>query len=258
MYDNNYVRPKKALGQHFLTDENIAQSIANSLNDISNCVLEIGPGTGVLTKHLLNIYDNYFVIEIDEESIRYLSEHYPALNNKIISGDFLKLDLNTFNSFPLAIIGNFPYNISSQILFKVFENIELCNQLVGMFQKEVAVRICSKEGNKNYGILSVLIQAFYDVEYLFAVPPTVFNPPPKVESAVIRLTRNSFFMDAEQRKLLKILVKTAFNQRRKMLSNALKPLPKGDISNIDKDILKLRAEQLTVQQFIEMSKNIFV
>lgn len=251
----HYVKAKKKLGQHFLADENISVNIVNALDiNLSDCLLEIGPGTGVLTKYLHSIWNNYFLVEIDKESIDYLHFHYPFLSPRIISDDFLRLRLTDFNTNKLAIIGNFPYNISSQILFKIFEETNVCNQLVGMFQKEVALRICSKEGSRNYGILSVLIQTFYETEYLFTVPPHVFRPPPKVDSAVIRLKRNSFDMDDKSKGQLKKLVKVAFNQRRKILANALKPLLQDKVSVIGEDVLKLRAEQISVVKFIEMSR----
>ncbi len=247
------VRAKKHLGQHFLTDENIARKIVASLQGNKN-VMEIGPGTGILTKHLLQIPGiNLKVIEIDKESVEYLSNQYPDLKNKIIIGDCLKIDMNDLFDGSFSVIGNFPYNISSQILFKVLEHKNLINEVVGMFQKEVAVRIASKPGNKNYGILSVLLQAFYNIEYLFTVNETVFIPHPKVKSAVIRLVRNDTkTLDCDE-KLFFSVVKTAFNQRRKTLRNALSSFRFNDkvIS-----LLPKRAEQLSVQEFVLLTENV--
>jgi 16S rRNA (adenine1518-N6/adenine1519-N6)-dimethyltransferase len=251
------VKAKKYLGQHFLKDENIAKNIADSLTEQGyDKVLEIGPGMGVLTKYLLEKKFTTWVIEIDEESVNYLQAHYLHLSNRIISGDFLKMDLkNIFGGAPFAIIGNFPYNISSQIIFKAIENKELVPEICGMFQKEVAERITEKEGNKTYGILSVLTQAFYDAEYLFTVPPHVFNPPPRVESGVIRLVRKKNFKLPVEESLFFKVVKTAFNQRRKTLRNSLKSLQLSDKLRED-TIFAQRPEQLSVQQFIELTKSI--
>lgn len=251
------VKAKKYLGQHFLKDENIAKNIANTLteNGYDN-VLEIGPGMGVLTKYLLEKKFTTWVIEIDDESVTYLQAHYLHLSNRIITGDFLKMDLNKLCSGnPFAIIGNFPYNISSQIIFKAIENKELVPEICGMFQKEVAQRITQKEGNKIYGILSVLTQAFYEAEYLFTVPPHVFNPPPKVESGVIRLVRKENFILPVNETLFFKVVKTAFNQRRKTLRNSLKSLQLSDKLREDV-IFAQRPEQLSVEQFIQLTKSI--
>lgn len=251
------VKAKKYLGQHFLKDENIAKNIADTLteNGYDN-VLEIGPGMGVLTKYLLEKKFTTCVIEIDDESVTYLQAHYLHLSNRIITGDFLKMDLNKLCSGnPFAIIGNFPYNISSQIIFKAIENKELVPEICGMFQKEVAQRITQKEGNKIYGILSVLTQAFYDAEYLFTVPPHVFNPPPKVESGVIRLVRKENFILPVNETLFFKVVKTAFNQRRKTLRNSLKSLQLSDKLREDV-IFAQRPEQLSVEQFIQLTKSI--
>lgn len=251
------VKAKKYLGQHFLKDENIAKNIADTLteNGYDN-VLEIGPGMGVLTKYLLEKKFTTWVIEIDDESVTYLQAHYLHLSNRIITGDFLKMDLNKLCSGnPFAIIGNFPYNISSQIIFKAIENKELVPEICGMFQKEVAQRITQKEGNKIYGILSVLTQAFYDAEYLFTVPPHVFNPPPKVESGVIRLVRKENFILPVNETLFFKVVKTAFNQRRKTLRNSLKSLQLSDKLREDV-IFAQRPEQLSVEQFIQLTKSI--
>lgn len=250
------VRAKKGLGQHFLKDTNIAKEIVDSLSESSKNIVEIGPGMGVLTQFLLEKEDaNLFVIEIDSESVVYLKKHYPDLSERIIEKDFLKLDLATIFSEPFAIIGNFPYNISSQILFKVLDYKDQIPEVVGMFQKEVAVRVASKPGNKDYGILSVLLQAFYDIEYLFTVEPDVFNPPPKVKSAVIRLKRNAIsHLDCDEQKF-KQVVKTAFNQRRKTLRNSLKSFSFID-GFTQEDIFNKRPEQLGVEEFVYITKGL--
>ena len=251
------VRAKKHLGQHFLTDELIAQQIADSLtgNGYEN-ILEIGPGMGVLTKYLLQKIYTTHVIEIDTESVEYLQAHYLNLANRIISKDFLKIDLSEFfGDEQVAIIGNFPYNISTQILFKTLENRHQIPEFSGMFQKEVAKRIAEKEGSKVYGIISVLTQAFYDVEYLFTVPPTVFNPPPKVDSGVIRLTRKENYTLPVDEKLFYRVVKTAFQQRRKTLRNSLKIMNLSDSLRED-SIFAKRPEQLSVQEFISLTSKI--
>lgn len=251
------VKAKKHLGQHFLKDELIAQKIADSLteNGYKN-VLEIGPGMGVLTKYLLKKNLKTYVIEIDTESVDYLKAHYLNLADRIISKDFLKINLTDyFGDEPIAIIGNFPYNISSQIVFKTLENRDQIPEFSGMFQKEVAMRIAEKEGSKTYGILSVLTQAFYNVEYLFTVPPTVFNPPPKVDSGVIRLIRKKNYTLPVDEKLFYRVVKTAFNQRRKTLRNSLKTLNLSD--NLREDtIFAKRPEQLSVTEFINLTAKI--
>lgn len=246
------VTAKKFLGQHFLTDETIARRIVESLStdssqqSITN-VLEIGPGMGVLTKYMVD--DNRLnlkSVEIDTESVAYLHNHYPTL--QLVEGDFLKLDLGCLFGGPFTLIGNFPYNISSQILFKVYDNRDIVPEVVGMFQKEVAERIVSPPGNKAYGILSVLLSAYYDMEYLFTVPETVFSPPPKVKSAVIRLRRNSratFDCDEE---LFKKVVKAGFNQRRKTLRNALKAMALN-YDQVPSGLLDKRAEQLSHKDF---------
>lgn len=247
------VRAKKHLGQHFLNDASIARDIAECLTGHGGYkrLLEIGPGTGVLTQHLLNDtrFDLY-VAEIDTESVDYLKKNYTQLAGKIIEGDFLQMDLNAFNNGQLiGIVGNFPYNISSQILFKVYDDKHLVTECAGMFQKEVAKRIASPPGNKDYGILSVLLQAYYDIEYLFDVPPHVFTPPPKVDSGVIRLVRNNVEkLDCDE-KLFKTVVKLAFNQRRKMLRNGLSSLAKGR----EHRLFTQRAEQLSVAEFVEIT-----
>ncbi len=251
------VRAKKHLGQHFLKDELIAQQIADSLTEKGyKNVLEIGPGMGVLTKYLLKKPLVTHVIEIDTESVEYLQAHYLNLAGRIISKDFLKIDLTEFfGEEQVAIIGNFPYNISTQIVFKTLENRHQIPEFSGMFQKEVAKRIAEKEGSKVYGILSVLTQAFYDVEYLFTVPPTVFNPPPKVDSGVIRLIRKENYTLPVNEKLFFRVVKTAFQQRRKTLRNSLKTMNLSD--NLREDsIFGKRPEQLSVQEFISLTSKI--
>ncbi|MDK2771501.1 MAG: 16S rRNA (adenine(1518)-N(6)/adenine(1519)-N(6))-dimethyltransferase RsmA [Flavobacterium sp.] len=251
------VRAKKHLGQHFLTDENIAKRIADTLTlNGYKKVLEIGPGMGVLTKYLLEKPVETFVIEIDTESVEYLEAHYLKLRGNIISKDFLKYNLNeVFKGEPLAIIGNFPYNISSQIVFKTLEMRDQIPEFSGMFQKEVAERICEKEGSKTYGILSVLTQAFYHAEYLFTVSEHVFNPPPKVKSGVMRLIRKENYELPCDEKLFFSVVKQAFNQRRKTLRNSLKSFINSDILKED-SIFDLRPEQLSVERFIELTQKI--
>ena len=251
------VRAKKFLGQHFLTDESIAERIARSLTGRTANLLEIGPGMGVLTKYLVDDARYCFkAIELDTESVDYLHRHYPTLD--VIEGDFLRLDLSKiFDNATFSIIGNFPYNISSQILFRVFEQRGSVPEVVGMFQKEVAERIAAGPGSKTYGILSVLLSAFYNIEYLFTVHENVFNPPPKVKSAVIRLTRNDVAkLDCDE-KLFVQVVKTGFNQRRKTLRNALKPLNLS-LDNIPDDLLAKRAEQLSVADFTLITNKLSV
>lgn len=254
MSNQNQVKAKKHLGQHFLNDENIAEKIANtlSLNGYSD-VLEIGPGMGVLTKYLLKKNITTHVIEIDTESVNYLKNNYLNLANRIYEKDFLKYDLTQiFKDKPFAIIGNFPYNISSQIVFKTLEMRHQIPEFSGMFQKEVAQRICSKEGSKVYGILSVLTQAFYDAEYLFTVPPTVFNPPPKVNSGVLHLKRKeNYTLPCDEKMFFKV-VKTGFQQRRKTLRNSLKIFNLSDNLKAN-TIFGQRPEQLSVSQFIELT-----
>ncbi|MBD0725391.1 16S rRNA (adenine(1518)-N(6)/adenine(1519)-N(6))-dimethyltransferase [Flavobacterium sp. L1I52] len=251
------VKAKKHLGQHFLKDESIAKDIADTLSlQGYDDVLEIGPGMGVLTKYVLDKPINTYVIEIDTESVDYLNAHYPKLHGKIISKDFLKYNINeVFENKQFAIIGNFPYNISSQIVFRVLDLKEQIPEFSGMFQKEVAERICEKKGSKTYGILSVLAQAFYDTEYLFTVSEHVFNPPPKVKSGVMRMRRKENFSLPCGEKLFFTVVKTAFQQRRKTLRNSLKTLNLSD--NLREDsIFDLRPEQLDVAQFIELTQKI--
>ncbi|GAL62777.1 16S rRNA (adenine(1518)-N(6)/adenine(1519)-N(6))-dimethyltransferase RsmA [Algibacter lectus] len=253
--NNNQVRAKKHLGQHFLNDETVAEKIADSLT-LNNykTVLEIGPGMGVLTKYLLKKPVTTYVVEIDTESVEYLQANYLNLAPRIIEKDFLKYDLNeSLNGEPFAIIGNFPYNISTQIVFKTLEMRDQIPEFSGMFQKEVAARICSKEGSKVYGILSVLVQAFYHAEYLFTVPPDVFNPPPKVDSGVLRLTRKEDYSLPCDEKMFFKVVKTAFQQRRKTLRNSLKTFDLSDNLKAN-SIFGQRPEQLSVASFLELTQ----
>ena len=253
----NHVRPKKKLGQHFLTDLNIAKKIADLLDSNSALnILEIGPGTGVLTQYLTSKKAILNLIEIDQESIHFLQKNYSPDQLNLIQGDFLKIDLQTiFGTDSFAVIGNFPYNISSQIVFKVLENKKQIPFFAGMFQKEVAERICELPGSKKYGILSVLTQLYFKTEYLFTVPPSVFNPPPKVDSAVIKLTRKeNFSLDCDEIILAKV-VKLSFQQRRKTLRNSLKTLNLPD--NLREDsIFDLRPEKLSGDDFIQLTKRI--
>ncbi len=249
------VKAKKYLGQHFLTDLNVAKRIADTI-DVSaeRNVLEIGPGMGVLTQFLLKKDRNLQVIEIDGESVDYLKQNFKTeLADRIIFDDFLKFDIGeVFNGEKFALIGNYPYNISSQIFFKVLDNKERIPFVSGMIQKEVAKRLASGPGNKDYGILSVLLQAYYDIEYLFTVPPGVFAPPPKVDSAVIIMKRNGVKELPCNEKLFKTVVKTAFNQRRKTLRNSLKPMMSEGFSTTDA-IWNKRPEQLSVADFINLT-----
>lgn len=244
------VRAKKHLGQHFLTDQNIARNIVESLSfEGYRKVLEVGPGMGVLTKFLLEKESEIYVAEIDQESIVYLKKHYPKLEEQHFVGDFLKINIPEVFDEELAVIGNFPYNISSQILFKIIDNYTLIPEMSGMFQKEVAERTAAKPRTKDYGILSVLVQAYYDVEYLFTVNENVFNPPPKVKSGVIRMIRNLKEGLAGNEVLFKQIVKAGFGQRRKKMSNALKVL--GIPENMKSHpFLDIRAEELSVADFI--------
>ena len=250
------VRPKKHLGQHFLTDQQIARNIVDLLQlpTETHDVLEIGPGMGVLTQYLLQKKNlNLTVIDIDTESIVYLKEHFPALRGKIIEADFLRTDLGGIFPGPVSIIGNFPYNISSQIFFKVLEHRHLVTEVVGMLQKEVAERLAAGPGSKVYGILSVLLQAYYTIKYEFTVPPHVFEPPPKVQSAVIRLVRNDTqSLGCNEKKFVEV-VKVSFGTRRKTLRNCLKQykLPETITSQ---PVFDKRAEQLSVADFVELTK----
>ena len=258
------VRAKKFLGQHFLTDLSIAQRIADTVASVNTPVLEIGPGMGVLTQYLLkNPNIQLTAIELDRESVAYLREWYPESHPtacggpgfRLIEGDFLKIDLNTiFPEGPFCVIGNYPYNISSQIFFKVLEHKDRIPVCSGMIQKEVALRLAAKPGKKDYGILSVLLQAYYDIEYLFTVGNHVFNPPPKVESAVIRMTRNDRqHLDCDEQ-LFKTVVKTAFNQRRKQMRNSLQQLVGKGNPILQENIFTKRPEQLHVEEFVELTK----
>lgn len=248
------VRAKKALGQHFLTDQSIARSIVDALShDGVRDVLEVGPGMGVLTQYLLQRPDiDLKMVELDGESVQYLMRHFPGMEGKLLEADYLKLNISKIFDGPYRVIGNFPYNISSQIFFKILEDKDIVPEVVCMIQKEVADRIAEPPGTKTYGILSVLLQAWYDIEYVLSVGPGAFNPPPKVKSAVIRLRRNSRTELGCDEKLFKQVVKTAFNQRRKTLRNALKPLLKEGADTID-PIFELRAEKLGVEDFVRLT-----
>lgn len=284
---SDLVRPKKALGQHFLTDLSVAQKIADALvvesetvsgatseagavpsgnTDAAMPVLEIGPGMGVLSQYLLEREDiDLKMIEIDRESVDYLLTHFSKASGRVIEGDFLKMNLSYFFPGTFAVIGNFPYNISSQIFFRIIDHKDSIPQVVCMIQKEVAERIAEQPGSKTYGILSVLLQAWYDIEYLFTVGEGAFNPPPKVKSAVIRLRRNSRTELGCDEKLFKTIVKTGFNQRRKTLRNSLKPLiadkaareawtPEQSTDFLSNPVFELRPERLSVEDFIALTK----
>lgn len=251
------VRPKKNLGQHFLTDLNIAKAIADTVDACPDIpILEVGPGMGVLTQYLTTKNRHVKVVEIDSESVAYLNEKYPALRENIIGEDFLKMDLNTvFDGQKFVLTGNYPYDISSQIFFKMLDNKNLIPCCTGMIQREVAQRMASVPGTKAYGILSVLIQAWYDVEYLFTVDENVFNPPPKVKSAVIRITRNDVEDLGCDWQLFRRVVKTVFNQRRKMLRVSLKQMfdRMSDDGFFGQEIMTKRPEQLTIAQFVDLT-----
>jgi 16S rRNA (adenine1518-N6/adenine1519-N6)-dimethyltransferase len=251
---HQHVKAKKHLGQHFLTDENIAKNIVDALleKDQSTTIIEVGPGTGVLTQHLILDCKNFFALDVDRESVEFLKNKYPNEQDKILLADFLETDLAVLAGNKYNVIGNFPYNISSQIMFKVLENKDEVNIVVGMFQREVALRLAEKPGSKVYGILSVLLQAFYDIEYLFTVNENVFNPPPKVKSAVIRLTRNQVKkLDCDE-VLFKKIIKTTFNQRRKTIRNSIRIL--FNDNTIRHPLFDKRPEQLSVEQFVELTK----
>jgi 16S rRNA (adenine1518-N6/adenine1519-N6)-dimethyltransferase len=248
------VRAKKHLGQHFLNDESIARNIVDALleKDKTTPVIEVGPGTGVLTQHLISEASVFFALDVDIESVEFLKNKYPDKKEKIILSDFLEADLEKIAGAKFNVIGNFPYNISSQIMFKVLEHKNQVNYAVGMFQKEVAMRLAEKPGSKVYGILSVLLQAYYDIEYLFTVNENAFTPPPKVKSAVIRLTRNTVEkLDCDE-VLFKKIIKTAFNQRRKTIRNSIRILFNNN--EIRYPLLDKRPEQLSVAQFVELTK----
>ena len=254
--DNELVRPKKALGQHFLVDLNIARNIVEALDKSHQLVIEVGAGMGVLTQYLIKEQlEKLQVVEIDTESVCYLKKKFPMLDGHLISGDFLKTNIDELaasnNASDVSVIGNFPYNISSQIFFQILKYRDLVSESVGMIQKEVAERIASAPGNKTYGILSVLLQAWYDIDYLFTVNENVFNPPPKVKSAVIRLKRNSVKkLDCDE-KLFVNIVKQSFNQRRKTLRNSLRSLIPAEV--IGNEIFNKRPEQLSVKEFVELT-----
>ena len=251
------VRPKKALGQHFLTDQGVAQAIVAALRS-RGPVLEVGPGTGVLTRYLLQDPEIQLkVVELDSESVRYLLEHYPSLAPCLYEADFLRLDLRKLFPDAFAVIGNFPYNISSQIFFKVLDYRQQIPEVVGMVQKEVAERLAAGPGSKTYGILSVLLQAWYDIEYLFTVGEGAFAPPPKVKSAVIRLTRNNRDTLGCDEELFKKIIKTTFNQRRKTIRNSLKPVL-ATLPALPAYIpyLDARPEQLSVEEFVELTRSL--
>ena len=252
------VKPKKFLGQHFLKDLKVAQDIADSVDTCPSLpILEVGPGMGVLTQYLLPKGRELKVVEIDYESVAYLRETYPSLEDNIIEDDFLKMHLErVFDGKPFVLTGNYPYNISSQIFFKMLDNKDLIPCCTGMIQKEVAERIAAGPGSKTYGILSVLIQAWYRVEYLFTVSEHVFNPPPKVQSAVIRMTRHETTDLGCNPKLFKQVVKTTFNQRRKTLRNSIKPILGKDCPLTADELFNKRPEQLSVQQFIDLTNQV--
>ncbi len=261
--NNDFVRPKKALGQHFLVDLNIARKIVDSLSCDHDVVIEVGAGMGVLTQYLIeNQLEKLQVVEIDKESVEFLKKKFPELEGHLTLGDFLKQDLSSFrpsvasgeiSGNDVAVIGNFPYNISSQIFFQILKYRNNVSECVGMIQKEVAERIAAAPGSKTYGILSVLLQAWYDIEYLFTVHENVFNPPPKVKSAVIRMKRNNVKELECDEKLFVTVVKQAFNQRRKTLRNSLRSMIPAEI--IDNDIFNKRPEQLSVQEFVELTSH---
>jgi len=248
------VRPKKHLGQHFLTDLGVAENITKALSGHGDYqrVLEIGPGTGILTQFLLKQSAETWVVEVDKESVNYLEAHFSQLEGRIIAGDFLKINFIESIGSPLAIAGNFPYNISSQIFFRILDFRNDIPEVVCMIQKEVAERLASPPGNKTYGILSVLLQAYFDIEYLFTVKPGVFNPPPKVNSGVIRLKRNNVSQLSCDESLFKSVVKAGFQMRRKTLRNALKPINLPS-ELVDHPMLNLRAETLSVEDFVTLT-----
>ena len=251
------VKPKKNLGQHFLTDLNVAKRIADTVDTCPNIpILEIGPGMGVLTQYLVEKHRDVKAVEIDKESVAYLNEAFPILHDNIVGADFLQMNLeDIFSGKEFVLTGNYPNDISSQIFFKMLDNRDLIPCCTGMIQREVALRIAAQPGNKTYGILSVLIQAWYDVEYLFTVDEDVFNPPPKVKSAVIRMTRNNVSKLNCDEILFKRLVKTVFNQRRKMLRVSLRQMIPNKVHKnfYEQDVMTKRPEQLTIAQFVELT-----
>lgn len=253
-----FVRPKKFLGQHFLTDLKIASDIADTVDACPDIpVLEVGPGMGVMTQFLVKKPRPLKVVEIDRESVPYLREHFPSLGDNIIEADFLQMNLEeVFDGKPFVLTGNYPYNISSQIFFKMLENKELIPCCTGMIQKEVAERMAAEPGSKTYGVLSVLIQAWYDVNYLFTVHENVFNPPPKVKSAVIRLTRNSKKELGCDEKLFRRIVKTVFTMRRKMMRNGMKQILGKNHPLLADPVFNLRPEQLSVEEYIQLTNRV--
>ena len=254
----NTVKPKKFLGQHFLTDLSVAQRIADTIDACPDIpVLEVGPGMGVLTQYIIPKGREFKVVEIDFDSVPYLHEHFPQLGDNIIEGDFLQMNLHeVFGGCPFVLTGNYPYNISSQIFFKMVENKDLIPCCTGMIQKEVAERMAASPGSKTYGVLSVLIQAWYDVEYLFTVNENVFNPPPKVKSAVIRLTRNGKSTLGCDEQLFRRIVKTVFTMRRKMMRNGMKQILGKDSPMLADPIFTQRPEQLSVQDYIDLTNRV--
>ncbi|MDR1645293.1 MAG: 16S rRNA (adenine(1518)-N(6)/adenine(1519)-N(6))-dimethyltransferase RsmA [Tannerellaceae bacterium] len=248
------VRPKKALGQHFLKDLDVAQRIAGTLPD-NKClpVLEVGPGMGVLTRFLIEAGHRLHVVEIDLEAVHYLETHFSLPEGHIIAGDFLRMDLDKLFPSPFCVIGNYPYNISSQIFFKVLDYKDRIPFCSGMLQKEVAERLAAAPGSRTYGILSVLLQAWYDVSFLFTVDEDAFEPPPRVKSAVIKIVRNERTHLGCDQALFKTVVKTAFNQRRKTLRNSMKPLLGKDCPDYAAPLFDKRPEQLSVEQFVELT-----
>lgn len=252
------VRPKKFLGQHFLTDLSVARRIADTVDACPQIpVLEVGPGMGVLTQYLLEKDRGLKVVEIDRESVPYLQAHFPALGDNIIEADFLKMDLNAaFDGQKFVLTGNYPYNISSQIFFKMLENKDIIPCCTGMIQKEVAERLAASPGSKAYGVLSVLVQAWYDVEYLFTVHENVFNPPPKVKSAVVCMRRNEKTELGCDEKLFRRIVKTVFTMRRKMIRNGMKQIVGKDCPLLADDVFNRRPEQLSVAEFVELTNRV--
>ena len=250
------VRAKKSLGQHFLTDLSIAERIAHTLDDFKHLpVLEVGPGMGVLTQFLLEMGLDLTVVELNTESVEYLEAAFPQLHGRIIGEDFLKMDLKKlYGDSPFCVIGNYPYNISTQIFFKVLEYRDQVLCCSGMLQREVAQRIAEPPGSKAYGILSVLLQAWYDIDYLFTVDEHVFNPPPKVKSGVIRLTRNDVTDLGVDERMFKRIVKASFGQRRKMLRSSLKPIFGANPTVMERDVFRQRPEQLGVEDFIALTR----
>ena len=254
------VRPKKALGQHFLTDMSVASQIADTVDAMPQLpILEVGPGTGVLTQFLLEKQRTLKVVEIDRESVAYLQQHFPQLGDNLIDKDFLKMDLSeVFDGQPFVLTGNYPYNISSQIFFKMLDNKELIPCCTGMIQKEVAERMAAGPGSKTYGVLSIFMQAWYNVEYLFTVDEHVFNPPPKVKSAVIRLTRNQSQSLGCDEKLFRRIVKTVFTMRRKMMRNGMKQILGAGHPLLEDPIFTRRPEQLSIQEFVALTNRVEV